>query len=271
MHLAGSSVTPEDLPTAGRSAERAIRRLTNANGLRDRTHSVVDRVRSAASLALMDDQGSEPKVGLLDLLVVVLSVYVLVGLVADTFFQLSPDMSQLLQLIDNLICVFFLIEFCVRFARAENKWKFMRWGWIDLIASIPAIAPLRAGRMFRLFRLLRVLRLFRSTRHLVKHVYRNRAYGTFTTVILIAVLLVLTSSIAILQVETDPTSNIKGPEDALWWSYVTMTTVGYGDRYPVTTEGRLIGAVLMTAGVGLFGTFTGFLASWFVQGKNKSN
>ena len=77
--------------------------------------------------------------------------------------------------------------------------------------------------------------------------------------------MVIFSSIAILQVETDPNSNIKTAEDAIWWAYVTITTVGYGDKFPVTTEGRIIAAVLMTVGVGLFGTFTAFLASWFVE------
>ena len=64
--------------------------------------------------------------------------------------------------------------------------------------------------------------------------------------------MLLFSSIAILQVETDPNSNIKTAEDAIWWSYVTITTVGYGDKYPVTTEGRIIAVILMTVGVGLF-------------------
>jgi voltage-gated potassium channel len=65
-------------------------------------------------------------------------------------------------------------------------------------------------------------------------------------------------------VEKDPNSNIRSAEDAIWWSYVTMTTVGYGDKFPVITEGRIIAAVLMTAGVGLFGTFTANVSSWFV-------
>ena len=71
-------------------------------------------------------------------------------------------------------------------------------------------------------------------------------------------------SIAVLHFETDPESNIRTAEDALWWAFATITTVGYGDCYPVTWEGRLIATILMCAGVGLFGTFSAFLAAWFI-------
>lgn len=73
------------------------------------------------------------------------------------------------------------------------------------------------------------------------------------------------ASISILQVETAPESNIRTADDALWWALSTITTVGYGDRYPVTSEGRVVAAFLMCAGVGLFGMFSGFLASWFIS------
>jgi voltage-gated potassium channel len=209
----------------------------------------------------------ENKLGFLNLLVFVLSVYVLVALLIDTFFKLPTEISRLLYYTDNAICAVFFYDFCIRFYRAENKWKFMRWGWIDLLSSVPAIDYLRAGRAVRL---LRILRAFRSTKHLINHIFRSRAQGAFTTVSIIAILLIIFSSIAILQVEDDPNSNIKTAEDAIWWAYVTITTVGYGDKYPVTTEGRLIACVLMTAGVGLFGTFTAYVASWFVAGKKQN-
>ena len=122
-----------------------------------------------------------------------------------------------------------------------------------------------------MFRLLRVLRAFRSLRHLAGHVFQKRVQGAFTSVAILAVLMVIFSSVAILQVEDDPNSNIKTAEDALWWAYVTITTVGYGDKYPVTTEGRIIAAFLMTMGVGLFGTFTGFVASWFVEERHEEH
>jgi voltage-gated potassium channel len=147
----------------------------------------------------------------------------------------------------------------------------MKWGWIDLISSIPMVDFVRAGRILRLIRLLRIVRAFRSTNQLIRHIFRNRAQGTFTSVAMLAVLLIIFSSIAILQVETDPNSNIKSAEDAIWWAYVTITTVGYGDKFPVTSEGRIIAAILMTGGVGLFGTFTAYVASWFVVEKESKN
>jgi voltage-gated potassium channel len=82
---------------------------------------------------------------------------------------------------------------------------------------------------------------------------------------MVGVVMLISSSIAILEVEKSPESNIKTAEDALWWAYTTITTVGYGDRYPVTTAGRLVGAVLMTVGVGLFATLAGFIGSHFLQ------
>lgn len=210
---------------------------------------------------------TENKLGLLNIIVIILSIYVLGALIIDTVFVLPKEISVLLNYIDNTICAFFFFEFCIRFFNAENKFEFMKWGWIDLLSSLPMVGFLRAGRLLRLIRLLRIIRAFRSTKTLVNHIFANKAQGTFTSMAVISILLVIFSAIGILQVETDPNSNIKTAEDAIWWAYVTITTVGYGDKFPVTTEGRIIAAILMTAGVGLFGTFTAFVASWFATEK----
>lgn len=209
------------------------------------------------------------KLGLLNLIVLILSIYVLGALIIDSVYILPRETSLLLNYIDNGICCFFFIEFCIRFKNAENKLKFMLWGWIDLISCVPMINVLRAGRLLRLIRLLRIIRAFRTTKNVVDHIFANKAQGAFTSVSIIAILLVIFSAIGILQVENDPNSNIKTAEDAIWWAYVTITTVGYGDKFPVTTEGRIIATILMTAGVGLFGTFTAYVASWFVM-ENKN-
>lgn len=216
-------------------------------------------------------KNEDEKIGYLNILILILSVYVLGSLLASTFFHLPVETVRLLDFIDNIICAFFFYDFSYRFAKAKNKLHFMKWGWIDLISSIPTISIFRTARLIRIIRLLRILRAFKSTKHIINHVFRNRAQGTFTTVSIIAVLMLLFAAIAILQVETDANSNIKSAEDALWWAISTITTVGYGDRFPVTTEGRIIGAILMITGVGLFGTFSGFIASWFLEGIKNEN
>jgi voltage-gated potassium channel len=211
------------------------------------------------------------KLGFLNLITIFLSVYVLGALVVYTFFSIPEEVRFLLQIIDDGICIIFLYDFFYRLYNAKNKLSFMKWGWIDLISSIPSLPFVRFGRVFRLIRLIRILRAFRSIRVLVKHVYRNRVQGTMSTVAIITFLIVIFSSISILLVENDPGSNIKSAEDAIWWALVTVTTVGYGDKYPVTTEGRLIGVVLMFVGVGLFGTFTAYVASWFTAGNTNQS
>jgi voltage-gated potassium channel len=217
------------------------------------------------------ENSKEERLGFLNLLIIVLSVYVLLALLFDTFLKLPVEVARVLLITDNIICVIFLFDFFKRFIQAENKLRFMRWGWIDLVSSIPLFDFMRVGRAFRLVRLFRILRAFRSTRLLVQHIFQKRTKGTLTAAAIIAVLMIIFSSIAILQVETDANSNIRTAEDAIWWSYSTITTVGYGDKYPVTLEGRIIAMALMTVGVGLFGTFTAWLASWFVGENKKGN
>lgn len=220
---------------------------------------------------MTNSETNSDKLGFLNLIIIVFSVYVLVALLIDTFFVLPPNIHDLLQLIDDGICFIFIYEFFHRLITAKNKVDFLKWGWIDLISSIPSFPFIRFGRLFRLVRILRILRAFRSLRVLVKHIFRNRVQGTMSLVVIITCLVVIFSSISILIVEQDPNSNIKTGEDAIWWSLVTVTTVGYGDKYPVTTEGRLIAVVLMFIGVGMFGTFTAYVASWFTAGALKEN
>ena len=127
-----------------------------------------------------------------------------------------------------------------------------------------------AGRIFRIFQLLRVLRAIRSIKYLSKYFLKYKIKSAFTSAALLAFFMIVFCAIAILKFEKDAKgSTIQTAEDALWWSYVTITTVGYGDKVPVTTEGRIIAAVLMTVGVGLFGTFTAYVASWFVARKEE--
>jgi len=177
----------------------------------------------------------------------------------------------LLDKIDFLICLFFLYDFFARFYKAKSKLQFLKWGWIDFISSIPVLGVFQWARISRVIRIIRILRAFRSTKVLLQYLFRNCSRGTFATAALVSLLMTIFSSIAILNFEKAPDSNIKNPEDALWWAFTTITTVGYGDRYPVTTGGRIVAALLMTSSVGLFGIFTAFIASFFVAEDQKKD
>jgi len=206
-------------------------------------------------------------ISLMEIIILFLSTYVLAVLLVEVIFSeyLTADARYIISVMDTVISFIFLADFFYRFYNAENKVTFMKWGWIDFISSIPLVDSLRWGRAIRVFRVLRTLRGLRAVKVIVDFALRYRARSAFGSVVVISIILLTWSSVAILAVEVSDDSNIKNAHDALWWSFVTITTVGYGDFYPVTFEGRVIAVILMVAGVGLFGTFTGFVTSWFLE------
>jgi len=192
-------------------------------------------------------------------------------LVVSTFLNTSGPIENVLLIADDFLCAFFFCDFIHSLICAKSKWKyFITWGWIDLISSVPNIAFLRYGRFARITRILRVLRGTRSIRTIIKMILRYRAQSAMLASILIFVTFILFGSVGVLQFENDPESNIRTAGDAIWWAIATMTTVGYGDVYPVTAEGRTLGIVLMIAGVGIFGTVTGLIASLFFKTNAKT-
>lgn len=199
--------------------------------------------------------------GLYQLAILVLTVLVLFGIVADTLLLVPPEAARLLQIIDTLVCLVFLTDFGLGFYRAKSKVAFLKWGWIDLLASIPNVDILRWGRLARVLRIIRLFRGVRSVHKVFLASFHNRLQGGLISGLLIAFLVIVFSSVAVLVTEQGPDANIRTAEDALWWSMTTITTVGYGDRFPVTTEGHVVGAILMVCGVGLFGLLSGSIAS----------
>jgi voltage-gated potassium channel len=201
-----------------------------------------------------------------ELLMLGLSVCVLAALAAETLLPLTPATRSVLEYADFAICIVFLADFFVRLARAEDRRAFLKWGWIDLASSIPTLGVARAGRVARIIRIVRLLRAVRSIKHLGAFLLRRRAEAALSAAALIAVLAITSAAITILELEAGRQgANIRTPADALWWALATITTVGYGDRFPVTAEGKMIAAILMIVGISLFSILTGAVASWFVE------
>lgn len=204
------------------------------------------------------------------LALVILSLVVVAALLIDAVAPMPKEVSSIVQALDTAACVLFFVDFCVRFRRAPNKLSFIKWGWIDLLACVPNVDLLRVGRMVRVLRVIRLLRGVRVGHRLISIFLHNKPKSVFASVLLTTLLLITFSSIAILVVEDTSDANIKTAEDAIWWSVTTITTVGYGDRYPMSTEGRIIAMVLMISGVGLFGTLSGIVASLFLGPQQNS-
>jgi voltage-gated potassium channel len=207
------------------------------------------------------------------LVLTVLSLAVMVVMLLPT---ISSQTLKLLTVYDNVICVIFLIDFFLNLSAASKKSDYFigQRGWLDLIGSIPSLGLIAdAGKYVGLLRLARLSRLARITRllrgenkkTLVKDILENRSrYAAFLT-ILLTILVLTVASVLVLQFESKaPDANITTGGDALWYAIVTITTVGYGDFYPVTTAGRITAAFIMFMGVGIIGALASILASLLV-------
>ncbi len=215
------------------------------------------------SLSLREAARQTGRVIYLEFLVLLLSLYSLGALTTELLVPLGPDTAALLDRVDDVVCGVFLMDFAVHLWLAPARAKFLRWGWIDLLSSIPTIGWLRWGRVFRVLRILRALRSFQAVG---EHLRADRARGTFVTVGLLSMIAVLFATIAVFNLERNaPGANIHSGGDALWWAFATITTIGYGDHFPVTFAGRVVAVVLVVFGLSFFGTFTAYVASFFLE------
>src|SRR5262245_14173152 len=205
------------------------------------------------------------KTGPYDLFALALSIFALLLLGFRASVPFTAESRHRFAQCYFVLCGLFFIDFVRNLVRADNRWRYLRtWGWLDFVASIPAVDYFRLGRVGRVVRILRVFRVIKVGRVLAAALTTRRRESAIWAAILVAVLVIFTGAIAELEFERE-TGNITTAEDALWWAMTTITTVGYGDRYPTTTEGRLVAVGLMGVGVGLFGTLSGLAASWFTQ------
>jgi len=167
---------------------------------------------------------------------------------------LDPSLVRLCSTVVWLTWGVLVMELVVRFAAAPDKWRFARKHPLDIAAVIlPVLRPLR---LLRLLTLLDVLNRYAGSS------FRGRV-GIYLGASVS--LIVFMGSLAILDAERDANGPISTFGDALWWALATITTVGYGDVYPVTTEGRFVAAGLMFCGIGVLGVVTATFASWLVE------
>ena len=177
----------------------------------------------------------------------------------------DPATQEVVHFIDLLLSIVFLGDFLVRLHRAPSRSRYLwrEFGWADLLASLP-FPQIKILRLFRLVRVIRLLRRYGAAT-IGRRLASDRAGSALFTLLLIGVLVLEFGSLGMLALERhQPGANITTASDALWYVTVTMSTVGYGDTYPVGNAGRELGTCIIVVGVGIFGTLTGWLANFFL-------
>jgi voltage-gated potassium channel len=217
-------------------------------------------------------RAAPPRSNAYNLFILVLTMVSLVIMIA-MFLPLNNATKGLLQAYDFLICVFFLIDFIVTLKAASSKSTYFiqERGWLDLVGSIPTVGIyFKYGSLLRLARLSRAFRIAENLGRkgrgdLMRDVLQNRSQYAGFIIILLAIIILAFASILVLQFESaSREANIKTGWDAFWYSIVTITTVGYGDYYPVTFWGRVTAIFIMVAGVGIIGALASLMASLLI-------
>ncbi|MDF7641568.1 potassium channel family protein [Bifidobacterium sp. ESL0784] len=185
----------------------------------------------------------------------ILSIVFLVVYAWQILAQPSGLKNAMAEWTMNVLWFVFALDYLISFVLADGKWHFFKTHLFDLaVVVLPVIRPLRA---------LRVLTALNALHKTSGMALRGKI---IIYVVACAILLVFIGSLAVLDAERNaPGANIQTWPEALWWTFVTITTVGYGDYTPVTPTGRIIAFVLMLAGIGIIGVVTGTFGSWIVD------
>ncbi|OCH13243.1 MULTISPECIES: ion transporter [unclassified Aliivibrio] len=195
----------------------------------------------------------------MSLMSLILSFLSLIVISSLLFVPLEHNSRTMLITLDTIICGLFLFQLSIDFFRSKHKLQYLQDHWIDFIASIPIIEPVRYARIFHI---LRVFRLLRSSQSLLKQIQSNRKEATIASILILMVTLISLGSVFMLMFEgKDPNANIHTAGDAVWWAFVTISTVGYGDHYPVTFAGKVLAVLVIISGVGIFGMISGLITS----------
>jgi voltage-gated potassium channel len=208
-----------------------------------------------------------------NIFILVLTVLSL-GIMVLLILPVPREVHDALFFYDNLACIVFLGDFAynIRLARPRRAYFIEQRGWLDLLGSIPSLGFFPAAGLLRLARLSRLARITQlisgaNRKALIDDIQENRSSYAAAITLIAAMCVLVVSSLLVLEFETfapPGQANIKTGGEAMWWAVVTLTTVGYGDFYPVTVLGRLTGVAVMFTGVGIIGALASILASILV-------
>ncbi len=200
-----------------------------------------------------------------DPLMMVLALLWLPVLVVPLVTDLHGWVAVAFDTVDYFVWAAFLIEYVAKLRLAADRWHFVRHHLLDLaMVAVPILRPLRLARLLRFVRLGRVVIVLGSSLRRARAMFTH--HGLQFVLLAVAAIVFAAAGLELVfeQHSTGPTA-IHNFGDALWWAVVTVTTVGYGDKVPMTGGGKWVATALMFTGIGLVGTLTATIASFFVQ------
>ncbi len=224
-----------------------------------------------------------------DIILITLILLNVAALVMETVEPVNAVMGDFFFWFEFYSVIFFSIEYILRLWTITLNPKYshpvtgrLRYmvsaiALIDLFAILPFFMPffridlrfLRIFRVFRIFRLLKVARYFKALNLMIR-VFENKKEELIMMLTFILFMLVLSASLMYYIENAAQPEAFASIPDAMWWGIATLTTVGYGDVYPITPLGQLLGAVIAILGIGFFALPTGILASGFSEEVRKN-
>jgi voltage-gated potassium channel len=181
-----------------------------------------------------------------------------------------PEVREVLYVVDAFNALILLADFGLRLFYAPKRLRYLlRGGVLDLIGGIPGWPILRFARLPALIAQYRQLRQVVPAEARLDARKRLAESVLLSTVVVVLLVVTLGSIIMVLAESASPDANIVTGDDAIWWAIVTVSTVGYGDRYPTTPVGRLVGTLMIFVGVSLFSVLTSYISTLFVTRRRR--
>ena len=207
-----------------------------------------------------------------NLTMAMLSIVVAIILIIQLNTKLNNTINKFLTTIDFIIWLIFVFDYFIRLYKSKNKRKFIKKNIIDLLSIIPintiftvfrALNLIKIGKVTRLGKSIKVLKILTVSGRLKRNFDEFIKTNNFNYTLSIAVSIVFIGSVIMSMVENISLG------DAIWWSIVTVTTVGYGDISPVTPMGRIVASILMIMGIGFISSLTSTLSTYFIKRDQK--
>ena len=248
--------------------KQKVERLTGRNNMRKRIFEIIETAQE-------DDRISN-----------IYDIFMMIVIIASLIPLAFKTDILLFTIIDTIAVVIFIADYILRLFTADYKLKkgalsffiypITPMAIIDLLCILPSLNIISSGfrilKVFRLFRTLRVFRVFKAVRYsksikMIKGVYKSQK-KPLMTVGTLAIAYILISALVIFNVEPDSFNNFF---DAVYWATVSLTTMGYGDIYPVTTIGRIVTMISSVFGIAIIALPAGIITAGFMDDINKSN